>query len=84
MKKLSIIALAGALLLSSSCMDLKGLYDKMNDFETRLVKVESELSTTTQTANSVNTIVSQLKDNVFVSSVEETPDKDGYVISFTD
>ncbi len=84
MKKLSVFALAGALMLGAACTDLSDVYSRLDDHEARIKEVEGTLKTTTQTANGVKDIVDQLQKNVYVSSVEETSDKDGYVISFTD
>ncbi len=84
MKKLSVFALAGALMLGAACTDLSDIYSRLDDHEARIKEVEGTLKTTTQTANGVKDIVDQLQKNVYVSSVEETSDKDGYVISFTD
>lgn len=82
MKKVSLLLIAVVALLCASCMDIGDVYGKLEDLDSRLKKVESELSTTTQTANSVNTIVNQLKDKVYVESIDKTDD--GYVINFTD
>ena len=84
MKKLSVFALAGALMLGAACTDLSDVYSRLDDHEARIKEVEGTLKNTTQTANGVKDIVDQLQKNVYVSSVEETSDKDGYVISFTD
>lgn len=82
MKRLSLILIAGFALLCASCQDFGELYSKIEDLDNRLKKVETELATTTSTANSVNTIVNQLKDKVYVESVNEI--ENGYVINFTD
>ena len=83
MRKFSIVLLLAALLVSVSCMDLKGLYDRIDQLEQKVGELEKlELAQVKSTVDGINTTLNQIKDKVYVESLTET--QDGYVIKFTD
>ncbi len=83
MRKFSIVLLLAALLVSVSCMDLKGLYDRIDQLEQKVGELEKlELAQVKNTVDGINTTLNQIKNKVYVESLTET--QDGYVIKFTD
>ena len=58
------------------------LWDKVNSLDDRLTAVEAQLPKMNTEILSLSTIINQMKNNVTVTSVEET--ESGYVIHFSD
>lgn len=83
MKNRLLIAVATAILVLTGCVKDQELYDKVQDLDDRLTKVEEQVKELNSiTIPGMQSIVAALQGKIYVESV--TPTSEGYVITFSD
>lgn len=82
MKKYLAICLGLVLLFAGCSYDDGELWNKVNDIDSRLTKVEEALSQMNSNITTMQTVVNALQNNLYITNV--TQNADGYTVTFSD
>ena len=82
MKKILGLCLSLVVILAGCSYDDGELWNKVNDLDSRLTKVEDQLSKMNGNITSLQTVINAIQNNVYVTNVTQTAN--GYTITFSD
>lgn len=82
MKKILGLCLSLVVVLAGCSYDDGELWNKVNDLDGRLTKVEDQLSKMNGNITSLQTVINAIQNNVYVTNVTQTAN--GYTITFSD